>query len=136
MIFIDTSWFYAVEVEQDKYHEEAVKTKRNLAKGEYGIPYTSNYVIDETITLLRFKASLKAALAFKKKVETSQVLHVIRISKHLEEKANENLKKYRELPLSFTDCASIGVMEDLTIQKILGFDEDFRKAGYIVYPQL
>lgn len=136
MIFIDTSWFYAIEVEPDKYHEEAMKTKKQLAQGTYGVPYTSNYILDETVTLLRFKASLKAAVIFKEKIKNSKVLRVVRISEDLEAKAYKKLKKFRDLPLSFTDCTSFAVMESLNVKRVFTFDNDFKKAGYVVFPKL
>lgn len=136
MIFIDTSWFYAVEVKQDKYHAEAINTKNQLAKGSYGVPYTTNYILDETLTLLRFKASLQAALAFKEKIKTSEVLRVVRISKELEAKAYEKLKTFRELPLSFTDCTSFAVMGSLNLKQVFTFDDEFKKAGYVVFPKV
>ena len=132
MIFIDTSWFYAVEVEEDINHEKAMKSKKRLARGEYGTPYTTNYILDETITLLRFKASFNAALKFKKKIEKSKILRVIWIDETVIKDANEIFRKYSDLKLSFTDCTSFAVMKRLGINSALSFDEDFKKMGFII----
>lgn len=130
MIFIDTSWFYAAEVEADVHHEEAGVAKSNLARGAYGTPYTTNYVLDETITLLRYRASLTAALAFKRKVEASTVLRTIWVTEEIAKQANELLEAHKQLELSFTDCTSLVVMKALGIEKALTFDQDFEKAGF------
>ncbi len=68
MIFLDTSALYALEVEDDINHRKA---KRFLLKefrsGRYGVPVTSDYVIDETLMLLRMNHGVGAALAFYEK---------------------------------------------------------------------
>jgi len=136
LIFIDTSWFYAAEVEEDINHQKAIESKRKLAKGEYGTPYTTNYVLDETITLLRFRASFEAALKFKEKIEKSKVLRVVFVDETIIKDANEIFRKYRNLKLSFTDCTSFAVMKRLGINSALSFDEDFKKAGFIIRNRL
>ena len=133
MIFIDTSWFYAVEVEEDINHQKAMESKKRLARGEYGTPYTTNYILDETITLLRFKASFNAALKFKKKIEKSKILRVIWIDETVIKDANEIFRKHSDLKLSFTDCTSFAVMKRLGINSALSFDEDFKKMGFIIH---
>ena len=70
MIFVDTSAFYALEVEDDINHEKARKFLANeLRKGKYGILITSDYVIDETLTLLRIKHGVAAAFKFYKNIK-------------------------------------------------------------------
>ena len=61
---------YALEVEDDINHEKTRKFLENeLRKGKYGILITSDYVIDETLTLLRIKHGVAAALKFYKNIK-------------------------------------------------------------------
>ncbi len=64
MIFVDTSGWYAVEVEDDVNHEAACKFLAKIASGKYGIIVTSDYVLDETLTLLRARRDLATATEF------------------------------------------------------------------------
>lgn len=134
MIFIDTSWFYAVEVEADLNHEKALKSREELSLGRYGTPYTTDYVLDEVVTLLRYKANFNSALRFKRKVDESKVLKIIWIEEGVAKRANDVFKKYPNLELSFTDCTSFVVMESLGIRRALAFDEDFREVGFETLP--
>ena len=52
MIFVDTSAWYAGEVEDDMNHIRAKTVLKKLASNQYGAPITTVYVIDETLTLL------------------------------------------------------------------------------------
>jgi len=132
LIFIDTSWFYAAEVEADLNHRKALESKRKLADGKLGVPYTTNYVIDETITLLRNKAGFESSLKFKEKTENSKVLKVVWILEELSHKANGIFKTHPKLKLSFTDCTSFAAMQQLGIKQALTFDDDFRVLGFRV----
>ncbi len=40
MIFIDTSAFYAMDVQNDANHKRASKIKEDIAENKYGVPYT------------------------------------------------------------------------------------------------
>lgn len=132
MIFFDTSAFYAMEVEADANHQKAMAVKESILKNKYGMPVTTNLVIAEAITLLRFKAGLREAVAFGEKVFASRILTIVRVNESLEAKALELFKKYSDKVLSFTDCVSFAVMEELRISKAFAFDEHFLQAGYEV----
>jgi len=57
--FVDTSAFYALEDSDDANHEEAIKIRRAIRNGKLQIRmlYTSNYILDETLTLIRMQSS-------------------------------------------------------------------------------
>jgi len=64
MIFIDTSAWYASEVEDDINREKARKFLSELASGTHGVAVTTDYVLDEILTLLQSSRGLPAALTF------------------------------------------------------------------------
>lgn len=134
MIFIDTSAFYAMEVQTDVNHVKASEVKAEIAENKYGAPLTTNYIIDEVVTLLRFKAGHKEAVEFGNKIRSSKSLRVVRVDETLEDIAWKIFKKHREKDLSFTDCTSFGAMRELKISLAFAFDQHFAQMGFKVVP--
>jgi predicted nucleic acid-binding protein len=52
MIFLDTGFLMAVEVDTDHYHDQAMKILKDISSGVYGGAYTSDYIFDEAVTLI------------------------------------------------------------------------------------
>jgi hypothetical protein len=132
-IFIDTSAFIALIDKGDRYHKVAknfiLKFKKEI------ILYTSNYIIDETITRLRKTAGFKIAMQFGEIIfSTSNFYQIYYIDPDLEQFAFEIFKKFSDKDLSFTDCTSFALMKRLRLKKAFAFDEDFIHAGFELYP--
>jgi predicted nucleic acid-binding protein len=55
-LFLDTIAFVALEDLGDVNHKKAIEFREKIRKGEthYRTLYTSNYITDETMTVLRF----------------------------------------------------------------------------------
>jgi predicted nucleic acid-binding protein len=87
LIFVDTSAWYAVEVEDDVNHEEAGKFLSKIASGKYGISVTTDYILDETLTLLHSRRNLTSASAFIDKIKMSKSVRVFYIDESLLQKA-------------------------------------------------
>ena len=135
MIFVDTSAFYALEVEDDINHEKARKFLANeLRKGKYGILITSDYVIDETLTLLRIKHGVTTALKFYEKISKSKSIKTIWVNQEIFEEALKFFKRNENLKWSFTDCTSFTIMKLLNIKHAFTFDDNFKQAKYIKLP--
>jgi len=49
-VFIDTSLFVAARNRSDRNHPRATELMEKALRGEYGVVYTSDCVVDETIT--------------------------------------------------------------------------------------
>ena len=108
LIFVDTTAFYALEVEDDVNHEKARKFLLDeIRTGKYGIMITSNYIIDETLTLLRIRQGVDVALKFYDKVKGSKSIRIVWVNEGI---FNEALKIFQrndgKLRWSFTDCTS------------------------------
>jgi uncharacterized protein len=75
MIFVDTSAFLAIENRRDAHHEEALKYQRaSLKKGS---PLaTSDYVPDESYTIIRIRAGHAIAVQFGDALRASRLLHM------------------------------------------------------------
>ncbi|MGB9706740.1 MAG: type II toxin-antitoxin system VapC family toxin [Microgenomates group bacterium] len=128
LVFIDTSGFKAVVDKNDEFHWKAAKIWRKL-KEEKAILVTSNYILDETFTLLRARCGIKAVLKFRKILaKSSRVLKVVRVTLADEAGAWKWFVKNWS-GLSFTDCVSLALMKRLGIKKVVSFDRHFSRAG-------
>ena len=134
MIFIDTSAWYASEVEDDINHEKAREFLGELASGKHGVAVATDYVLDETLTLLQSKRGLPAALTFIEKVKASKSVQIFWINESTFEKALGPFKKTSASPWSFTDCTSFALMKDLSISEAFTFDCHFKQAGFQKLP--
>ena len=130
MIFVDTSAWYAVEVEDDINHERACKFLSLIASGRYGISITTDYVLDETLTLLRSRRDLTSASAFIDKVRRSSSVRIFWIDENLFEKALTIFRKSNHKSWSFTDCASFALMRELSVADAFTFDSHFGEATF------
>ena len=134
MIFVDTSAWYALEVEDDVNHEAACKFLSILASGKHGISVTTDYILDETLTLLRSRRSLSSASAFIDKIKKSKSVRVFWVEEDLFEKALDMFKRSDRKSWSFTNCTSFALMKDLLIPNAFTFDSHFREAGLQILP--
>ena len=128
-IFIDTGAFLALEDASDKYHEAAIRFReQKLLPDRYEI-ITTSYILDETLTLIRSRLSIKASVDFSKRIRQSQIVKILSVSKEIEDKALDMFEKFDDKVFSFTDCVSFVVMRELDIQDVFTFDEDFVQVG-------
>ncbi len=128
-IFVDTSFFKALIDDKDIFHNEAVQKLAELK--DSGVNFvTSNFILDESFTLIRVKCGLKLALELKRYLEESSiVLKIARVTVADEAGAWKwFLKDWSKL--SFTDCVSFALMKRLGLKNVAAFDNDFKRAGF------
>lgn len=134
MIFVDTSGFVAVENRRDANHEKALRFKNTALKfGESFV--TSDYVMDECLTLLRIRFGHNVAVSFGEAMLSSQLLRIERVNEEIFDSAWNVFKKYKEQSFSFTDCTSFALMEHSGITTAFTFDDDFKTYGkFLIKP--
>ena len=134
MIFVDTSAWYAAEVEDDINHEKARAFLVQLAQGKHGVAITSDYVLDETLTLLRSRRGLPDAITFVDKIKKSKSVRVFWVNEDLFDKALCIFRKRSDAMWSFTDCTSFALMSELSITEAFTFDGHFEQVGFQKLP--
>lgn len=134
MIFVDTSAWYAYEVPDDVNHFKAREFAERLKRGEFGSIITSDYVLDESITLLRMRKGLHVSSAFIQKVLKSESVTIVWVDKAIFNKALEMFLRSEKKAWSFTDCTSFTIMRELKIADSFSFDENFKEAGFTTNP--
>ena len=135
-LFLDTSAFVAIEDLDDANHRRAVEFRERIRRGEtpFRSLHTSNYVVDETLTLLRFHCGHHVAVTFRRSLETSKLVGVLWVTDALEEAAWNVFEKRSEKEYSFTDCTSFALMDAEAIRNAFTFDEHFSQQGYNTVP--
>ena len=131
-LFIDTWAWLTLRDKKESRHGE-VKDFYRLFREKRGIIYTSDYVLDETITLLfkrlPFNIAKESLTKIDKAIEESY-LQMEWVTPDRFEKAKELKLKYEDKPkISFTDFTSMVVMKELGIKDILTEDEHFGHVG-------
>jgi predicted nucleic acid-binding protein len=129
-IFTDTSGWYAAIVKKDDMHQQA---KQFLTNNTAPL-ITSDYVMDETVTLLQSRVGHTYAVKFLETLQSSQKIHLIYLTPTIINKTIELFRNRADKNWSFTDCSSFVLMQEYQIQIAFTFDEHFRQAGFAVKP--
>jgi len=127
VIFVDSSFWIAQQLERDRHHASAKQLERALL-GD--VLATSNTVVAETWTYLRRRASHSRAMAWLDRINAAAVA-VERVDSNLEDEAWRWLRAHDERPYSFVDATSFALMRKLRLSEALAFDGDFAAAGFV-----
>lgn len=134
--FVDTGAWIALLVEADQYHEIAVVHYEELLQGRAHL-FTSDFVLDETVTRIRYDATHAAAVSFLdlvRQAETKGSLTVLEVNRDILEEAEALFRKYEDQVLSFTDCTSVVVAKAAIVDEVFTFDHHFMVFGFAVVP--
>ncbi|HOC01590.1 MAG TPA: PIN domain-containing protein [Verrucomicrobiota bacterium] len=132
-LFVDTAGWVACADEADPAHDRAMAARDAWFQAG-GVLITTDYVADETLTLMRMRLGLNAAEAWWQQVDASQRLEWEHISLARADKARALFFRYRDKDFSFTDCTSFVVMRELKLREVLTTDRHFAQAGFTVKP--
>lgn len=131
-IFIDTWGWLALGDKRDKYHHQVQDLYRYYRDSKARI-ITSDYVLDEAITLVFLRTPFHEAVPFIDELlmackQKYIALETISWGRFL--RAWELRQKFRDKPrVSFTDLTSFAVMQELKISQVLTGDIHFEQAG-------
>jgi predicted nucleic acid-binding protein len=128
--FVDTSGFYALLVKKDSMHKRARGVLDRGAR-EGATFVTSDYVLDETATLLKARGYSHLLADFFRAVMKSSACRIEWMDPSRFAEAQALFTKHRDKEWSFTDCCSFVLMRQLRIVEALTKDEHFREAGFL-----
>ncbi len=129
-IFVDTGGWFALIWEKDIHHGKTIK----FVAENRPILITTDYVMDETVTLLQSRVGHAYSLRFLDMLHKSPNTRLIFLS---EEHIAETIELFRGRPdkgWSFTDCSSFVLMKKQGIRTALAFDRHFQQAGFETIP--
>jgi hypothetical protein len=138
-IFLDTGFYFALLAKKDSNHAQAELLLNELSEGIYGHIYTSDFVFNESMTLInvRTKGTRKDLLERMKSLFLGEepLAKMITVDNEiLDEISNLQIKitKINE-PISFTDCSTIILCQIRKISKIISFDSHY--VGFLTQIQ-
>lgn len=129
MIFVDTGAFLARSIAQDQYHEKAVTIWGKIHNSQEQC-LTSNFVLDEFITLLARRAGYSYAAERARNILSSRVFEILSPGHNDELEAVELFQKYADQKISFTDSVSFVLMRNRKIKRVFSFDNHFKLGGF------
>jgi predicted nucleic acid-binding protein len=128
-LFIDSGGFYALVSAESAAHADAVAIMEESRRVRRRA-LTTDYVLDETATLLRARGLTRQVKEFLRLTEASQALDIEWMTPDRFAAARGFMLKHLDQEFSFTDCASFVVMKELRLRDALATDRHFRIAGF------
>jgi predicted nucleic acid-binding protein len=135
-VVVDTGAWIALLSRADQHAAAATERYRILAV-EGARLVTTNYIVDETATRLRYGAGLDAALGYRRMLDDSvkaRRLRITWIDESIEREAWRVLEQYRDVALSLTDATTAVSARRIRTDEVFGFDRDFEALGLLVLP--
>ena len=129
-LFLDTWGWLVLADAKDPSHREAVSQRR--LRSHPGTLVTSDYVLDETLSLLFRRAPFDTARRFADAIfdaESAGLLKLERVTTPRFNAAYRLRLRYRDKPsISFTDLTSFVIMQELGITSVLTADSHFQQV--------
>jgi uncharacterized protein len=133
-LFVDTAGWMMLADAADPKHD-AARTERDAHLKTGGLLVSTDYVMDETLTLIRMRLGIDAAERWWNQVDGSPRLKWESIDGLRAERARAWFFRWRDKGFSFTDCSSFAVMKERRIRVALTGDHHFVQAGFRIVPE-
>ncbi len=134
--YVDTGAFIALMWRRDRAHERVRDAYTELSAQRARL-VTSDPVIGETVSRLRYDAGLPLTLRFHSVLEEALDAGrlIVRESDGvLRAQAFEVLRRYDGLRLSYADAVGAAVAREAAADLVFALDDDFRVMGFHVVP--
>ena len=129
-VLIDTSMWKALLDEHDDFYSDAIRIWQRL-KEENAPLVCSNYLLDETFTLLRIRVGMRVVEALRQLLIDPPGIKIFRATISDEKDAWDWFVNDWK-GLSFTDCVSFAMMKRMGLTRVVTFDKHFQRAGFKV----
>lgn len=123
MTFVDTGAWVALFVDTDAQHEAA----REWTGSNRDRLVTSDYVVDEVLTLINVRFRKQTALQAGRALFNEQLAALIYLTEEDIARAWELFRSHSNKGWSFTDCTSLALMQRLEISNAFAFDRHFSR---------
>lgn len=127
LVFVDTGAWFAAVVPWDANHAAATTW---FARNQAPL-ITTDYVVDETLTLLRARGEGLRALELGKRFFAGQLATVHHLTPEEIHAAWKTFESLRDKDWSFTDCTSKIAIEQFGCTRAVAFDGHFRQFGVV-----
>lgn len=137
-LFVDTGGWVAYFDRSDKDHLLFKACLSRAVSGNDWRLHTSDYVIDETVTFLRYHTNHSAActaLDRFRELTAAGLLVCHDVDASLRQRAESIFRQYSDQSFSFTDCTSFALCQMHQIRHVATGDSDFRLFGFLLVPE-
>ncbi len=130
-IFLDTGFYYALLSKKDKNYKRAHEILKEMAEGLYGRICTSNFVFDESMTLINVRTNGNRTDLLEKMrslfLGTEPIAEMVAVENQwLQEIVYLQIKITKKgNAISFTDCSNIILCQRRLLTKIVSFDSHY-----------
>lgn len=131
-VFVDTGAWVALRYGRDQHHGRARTLLQRIQADGLGL-VTTEWVLAETVTLLKARGAVDHALALGDAIQAGRLGHLVESTAERRRRAWELFTRYRDRRVGWVDCASFAVMEELGLERYFGFDDDFVRVGFTAY---
>lgn len=128
-IWVDTSAFVAWFDRTEKRHKKTDALITGFARAGTAM-ITSDYIVDETCTLLKARGDAHAALRFLDLLDRSAAFRLEWVGSLRFDLTRQFFRKHSDHGYSFTDCTSFVLMRELRLKDALTTDSHFIEAGF------
>ncbi len=128
-VFIDTSGFYSLLVENDSGHETSAALLEESRKSRFSF-VTTDYILDETATLLKARGLVHVLPVFFESVLSSNICRIEWTDSDRFITAKNYFIRHDDKDYSFTDCVSFVTMSEIRLKRVLTSDRHFIQAGF------
>jgi predicted nucleic acid-binding protein len=135
MILVDTGAWYALTDPQERRHGRAVALFGRLTEGEHGRMVTTDYILDETYTLIRMRLGVEPVKRLRGLLGQSSSLQLVRVSENEFDRSVDLMIAHEDKRWSLTDCTSFVLMREFEIEDAFTFDHNFAEAGFRTLPE-
>ena len=132
MIFLDTSFLFALFAEDDANHARVLEVMAQYrGRDLQDFVLTTNHIVSETLTLIRSgvhrdpEVSHRVAVTVGRQLFDGVYGRLHQATMEEERRAFEYLARHRDKQYSFVDCLSFVIMEKLGITEAFSCDSDF-----------
>jgi len=136
LVFMDSSALKAHYDFKDDNHAAARQLMQRIAARETQITsfVTTDYVLDEAITLTRFAHSHAKAAELAEATMASRFVRLVYSDAGLFSEGLDLFRAHADKKWSFTDCISFAAMRRYDVRAAFTFDAHFRQMGFEKIP--
>lgn len=135
-LFVDTGAWIAVTVKVDRLHRAAALAMKKVV-ADRSLLVTSDYVLSETLTRIRYDAGHSSAIRFLSAFDAavdSGGAALVRVDDVSFSEARRIFSAYADQDFSFVDCTSFALARSLGLDTVFGFDHHFSVMGFKLMP--
>ena len=131
-VIADTSALYALVDRNDPHHVQAASFLKSRASDQ--ILLVSNHIFDETMTVVKARLGMRAALQLGLRLRNSRFVETVVFSPAEEQETWRIFSQYADKDWSYTDCACLVLAKQRELHQAFSFDHHFVQMGLTMVP--